>query len=165
MTEMVTLTRDKFAIVDDEDYFWIRQYKWQFGGGGYPMRGVNLGNRNFITVYMHRLILRAQPGECVDHKNGDTLDNRRCNLRIATRTQNVWNRGKMKTKNSSPLASKFIGVALDKSRNRWKARIQTNGKLLNLGSFETEEEAARAYDYKALELRGEFARLNFSVPV
>lgn len=162
MTHRVPLTQGKFALVDDEDFGWICKYKWQYGGGGYPMRGVNLGNRNFITVYMHRLIMRAQPDEQVDHVNSDTLDNRRMNLRIASRTQNRWNTGKRVEEVRGPTArssSRFIGVS--QRGGRWEAKIMSNGVRYDLGHFNSEESAARAYDAKAIELRGEFARLNF----
>lgn len=158
MVQKVPLTGGKYAIVDDEDHGWISRYKWQFGGGGYPMRGVNLGNRNFITVYMHRLIMRAGPSEQVDHIDGNTLDNRRSNLRRASHTQNARNSVKRRSRAHT---SRFKGVCWVKSQGRWRAYITVDRRRIHLGRYFDEEQAARAYDRAAVEHFGEFARLNF----
>lgn len=102
---------------------------------------------------MHRIVLDAPQGTLVDHKNGDRLDNRRCNLRLATRSQNAAN--------TPPKPGRLKGVFFDKARNLWQARIMVNWKERYIGRFLTQEEAARAYDLKAREYFGEFAALNY----
>lgn len=109
-----------------------------------------------VSVRMHSLVLPTCPGLIVDHANGNRLDNRRCNLRPCTRSQNQWNR------HAPPRgASRFTGVSLD--RNRWRARISCGNCRMNIGVFRREFDAAVAYDEKCRELRGEFARPNFSL--
>jgi len=122
----------------------------------YAARSERDNNRN-VGVLMHRLLLDAETGLEVDHINGLTLDNRRSNLRICTGQQNVWNKPKF----SGAFSSKFKGVVWDKECDKWRARIRFNDKLISLGRHVDEEDAARAYDKKALELFGPFAKLNF----
>jgi len=102
---------------------------------------------------MHRLIMGNPQGMEVDHINGNGLDNRRCNLRVVTTSQNQANQHARRGRSS------FKGVF--KQRSRWRARIHVQQKGINLGSFLTEEEAARAYDAAALHYFGEHACLNF----
>ena len=89
-----------------------------------------------------------------DHVNGNSLDNRRVNLREATRSQNNWNRGKQLG------SSRFKGITWDKRDKNWKAQIQVNYKRISIGRFTDEIEAAKAYDKAAMEHFGEFARTN-----
>ena len=105
---------------------------------------------------MHRQIMDFPKGLVVDHRNCDSLDNRRDNLRVVTQAINMRNR--RKRKNTS---SQFIGVSLRKSRNRFDVNIRHNGKKIYLGSYDNEIDAARAYDAAAKKYYGEFARLNF----
>jgi hypothetical protein len=90
----------------------------------------------------------------VDHINGNGLDNRDENLRLATNSQNQMN-----SRKRSGTSSRYKGVSLQ--RKRWRAQIKLDGKLIYLGMFDTEEQAAMAYDYAAIELFGEFSRINF----
>ncbi len=106
---------------------------------------------------MHRMVMGVEDGRLVDHANHNGLDNRRTNLRIATWTENCWN----KRKPISDSSSRFKGVMWDKRRGTWHVMIGHNGRKIFIGYFDDEEEAARAYDVKAKELYGEFAALNF----
>ena len=108
-------------------------------------------------VYMHRLVLGLDdPGIHVDHINGDGLDNRRGNLRVATNLQNQHNRRPNRRGSSC-----FKGVGWHRATNKWQARIGIGGRQVQIGLFEDEVEAARAYDAAAVKNFGEFARPNF----
>jgi hypothetical protein len=109
---------------------------------------------------MHRLILAPPDGMEVDHADRNGLNNRRANLRIATRAQNLQNRGSH-TRSGQPSTSEFKGVSWDKARAAWKANINVHGRQEHLGRYSSEVEAARAYDLRAHEAFGPFAFLNF----
>ena len=158
MTKRIPLTRGKYAIVDDKDYEWLGQWRWycdQDERMGYAVRGATVNGKR-TTLQMHRVILNLKKGEITDHINGNGLDNRRCNLRKCTPSQNMWNRRKPKNNTSG-----YIGVDWHKRDKKWQARICRDRKQKHLGCFDDIEEAARAYDRAALELHGEFALLNF----
>lgn len=108
------------------------------------------------TVFLHRLIIQAPPGILVDHRDGNGLNCQKANLRLATHAQNTWNRSSAITN-----ATGFVGVFPNKGR--FRARITNYGRFYTIGSYETAEEAARAYDAEALAVRGEFATLNFPI--
>lgn len=110
-------------------------------------------NGRKYVVSLHRLVMRARPGQIVDHRNSDRLDNRKSNLRLCTTAENIAN---MDIRGGS---SRFKGVYRDRD-GRWHAQIGHQSRRYNLGKFKSEVDAARAYDAKALELFGEFARLN-----
>jgi len=147
-----------FALVDEEDFFRLSLFRWFASrpAGCRSPYAVRTDGRSKIA--MHREILRAP---LVDHVNGNTLDNRRQNLRAATVAQNLWNRGKPLRRGFEGQASGYIGVHRYKRTDRWIARISVNGRRLNLGVFADPAEAARAFDRVAREHRGEYARLNF----
>jgi hypothetical protein len=118
------------------------------------------GKREFI--HLHRVILSRVLGreldkiDQVDHINHDGLDNRRENLRLATHTQNIYNRRKFKVS-----SSKYKGITLDKRNSKWMAQIQKDRICHNLGYYDTEEDAARAYDVAAKLMFGSFCCINF----
>lgn len=149
----IPLTRGLYAIVDTADYEWLSQYRWCVLGGG--DRPYACRRENGRTIYMHREIMQAPAGMCVDHIEGFTLDNRRANLRTCTVAENARNR---KGNSGRTL---FKGVTYQKHANKYKASIGCEGAPRHIGYYDDPVEAAKAYDRKALELFGEFARLNF----
>ena len=112
-------------------------------------------------VYMHRVITGAREGEHVDHINGNTLDNRRNNLRKCSAQDNVRNRRKPSHRAGRPTTSIYKGVSWQPRESRWYATIGINGQQIVLGRFTDEIEAAHAYDRAARQHFGAFARLNF----
>jgi hypothetical protein len=152
----IKLTQGKFAIVDQEDFEKLNAHKWyakRCGRNFYAHRKNGAG----ATASMHRQIMKPPTGYCVDHKNGDGLNNTRNNLRIVTIAENNYN----KRKSLNVRSSKYKGVSIDKRTNKWRAIIYYKYIKIHLGCFDNEEEAARAYDEAARELYGEYAMLNF----
>ena len=156
----IYLGEGQWTLLDPEDYSRLRKYRWIVYGGGNNLYAVRLKivkpNRTW-QISMHREIMNAPKGVLVDHRNCDSLDNRRSNLRFATRTENVRNRRKQKN-----TTSQFIGVSFRKSEGKWGSEIRCNGKRIWLGRFKSEIEAAKARDSAAKKYHGEFARLNFA---
>lgn len=151
----IPLNHGKVALVDTEDYEAIASHHWFIQGTKWPYAVCNSPGDHGKKFLMHRIIIGAEPGQFVDHINGNTLDNRKCNLRICTNAQNIAN-GR-----SRGGTSKFKGVHLTKSRKPWRASIMQARKKYNLGNYMTEAEAAKAYDRSARERFGQYARLNF----
>lgn len=151
----IGLTRGFATLVDEADADLVRGRRWY--------AHVNARRRGLIyawawidrTTYLHRLIVGAGSGQVVDHISGNTLDNRRCNLRIATPLQSMGN-----TRPRAGTSSRFKGVSKIRGQERWEAYIAVNQRKVNLGRFADELEAARAYDRAARVRFGEFARLN-----
>lgn len=163
----IPLTHGQYAIVDDDDYEWLSQWKWGCDFQRtkmYVVKNAYLGggrkNPRRKKIRMHRLILGLQEGEICDHKNGNGLDNRKSNLRKCTILQNNQNRKPMVTKNGKRTLSSFKGVSFNKLESKWIAYIRNNGQLVFLGYFTDEREAARAYNEAAKKYFGEFAFLN-----
>jgi hypothetical protein len=157
----IPLTQGKFAIVDPEDYPRLAKFKWHLAKSptsSYAVRWKRLNSKNARTrIWMHRQVIKIPGHMLCDHKNHDGLDNRKANLRPATISQNLCNRPKTRAKTRS----KYKGLEWDKTQRKWKARIQLNNKKIYLGSFDSEIDAAKAYDRKAIELFGRFACPNF----
>lgn len=151
-TLRIPLTRGRFALISWRDLEIVIKYKWCYSGPGYAQ--ANLGN--YRRDYMHRVILNLPKGVFVDHVNGDKLDNRRSNLRTASRSENARNRRSNRTS-----TSRFLGVSWCAPRRKWKAQIAVKSKNTFIGRYDLEEDAAKAYDSRASELFGEFANLNF----
>ncbi len=151
-SETIPLSQNEFAIVDTEDLRLLDEHKWSLSKTTRVNYAKRLAGKK--SVYMHRVIMNAPAGMQIDHINGNGLDNRRVNLRLCNNRQNQQNARKRKN-----TASQFKGV--DWHGKRWRARIRVNGKQIGIGRFKSEFLAAEAYDQKAVELFGEFARLNF----
>lgn len=151
----IPLTHGKFAIVDDEDYEWLNQYKWcavKIRNTYYAMRA-----EKGEHIAMHREILGLVKGDGkqTDHRNHNGLDNWRCNMRVCTHSQNQHNQRKQNG------TSKYKGVSWYKRDKKWRVCIQINERRICIGYFDNEIDAAKAYDTKAKELFGEFAYCNF----
>ena len=151
--KQIPLTQGKFALVDDADFDWLNQWKWYCLNGAYAARNVYSG-KNKKCILMHREIACTPDGLLTDHRDLDGLNNQRYNLRDATKSQNGMNRGANKG-----AESKFKGV-FAKGGRFWGAQIMVNGILEFRGQYQSEIEAAQAYNEAAIELHGEFARLN-----
>jgi hypothetical protein len=152
----IKLTQNQYAIVDQEDYEKLNKYKW------YAKRCINRfyahkRNEAGVNVSMHREIMKPIKGYCVDHKDGDGLNNKRDNLRIVTIAENNYN----KSKSRRTLSSQYKGVSIDKRTNKWRVIIYYKYRKIHLGMFDDEIEAAKAYDEAAKELYGKYAKLNF----
>lgn len=154
------------TFVDDEDYDRLSQHNWYVSGKAELLYAIRQrrdpsiknprGQSKQVTILMHREIMNAPDGYMVDHKNMDTLYNLKSNLRICTHAQNARNQ-----KISSRNTSGFKGVSWDRLHKKWRAGICYGNEIIFLSYHTCLIKAARAYDTKAKELFGEFARLNF----
>lgn len=157
MTKQIALTQGKVANISDHRFEHFNQWNWyahkEKNGRWYARR--NEGRKG---IKMHREIMGVTDPEIeVDHRDNDGLNNVDENLRVATRTQNMFNRGAYKNNTTG-----FKGVQLNRGKY-FVAQLHINGKTTHLGTFTTAEAAAKVYDAKATELHGEFANLNFKV--
>jgi hypothetical protein len=150
----IPLTKGKVAIVDDEDFEHYSKFNYYTHSEGYAVREEwNGGNKKRFR--MHREIMNTPKGMDTDHINGDRLDNRRENLRICTRSENLRNSRK-RPGNSSD----YKGVSFFKPTQSWRSYINFEGKQHSLGYYNTPEEAAIRYNEAAKKHFGEFAYLN-----
>jgi hypothetical protein len=160
MVKQIPLTQGKFALVDDEDFEYLNQWKWYYNKKGYANRGVLKKEKDDIfgnkgNISMHRALVKCSLKSHIDHINRNGLDNRRSNLRVCTVSQNHINRP-MTKRNSSG----YKGVGRVHNGTKWRADIRKDQKQYYLGSFDTKEEAAKAYNEMAIEMFGDFAWLN-----
>lgn len=154
-TLMFPLTRGEFVTIDEEDWPLVRELKWHCSGTHCgKLYAQHRRGKAGVTIIMHRLILGVEKGTFVDHIDGNGLNNRRCNLRIATVSQNNANRDFKRTQ------SQFRGVR-KLSNTSWYAVATKNRVQHRSKPFRAEVDAAREYDRMARELHGEFAVLNF----
>lgn len=158
MTKLIPLRgkygRGKFTTVDDKDYECLSSQKW-FLRKSHNNFYVSRSTNGRLTD-MHRMIVNPPKRMTVDHANGNTLDNRRENLRIASQSQNNSN----KNAPNVPKTSKYKGVFWSKDNHHWKAMATLDGKTYGAGSYTDEVHAAMAYNALALRIHGEFAKLN-----
>jgi len=156
----IPLTQGKYAIVDPEDFERLNKHKWHAVKQSNTFYAIRCAGPAKKTTYirMHREIIHPPDHLVVDHINHNGLDNRKANIRPATRSQNNFNRLIIKRKGAS---SKYKGVSWRKRRKRWRARIHVYGEYKFLGYFKEEIHAAKAYDKAAKKYHGEFASLNF----
>jgi len=147
--KLIPLTQGFVTFVDDEDFDYLSQFNWFYVNGYAGRRFWDHGKKGLL--YMHRVILNSPKGMDTDHINRYGLDNRRSNLRICTRSQNLANRS-LHRNNSSGRR----GVFWSKQDSKWMARVKFNKRSYFVGSFDNIDDAARAYEVKAQELFGDF---------
>lgn len=157
----IQLSKGYSAMVDDDSYAELNQYKWYYHNG-YAVREVDVQKRGIRVrkrYHMHREINKTPKGLFTDHIDHNRLNNQRSNLRTVTTSQNEMN----KTKNRG--ISKYKGVYRCNRSNKWRAGIVVLKKTIYLGRYDNEIDAAKAYDKAAIEYFGEFKCLNFSDPL
>lgn len=145
--KIIPLNKYKKVKVDNDDFDRLKNIIWSYSSIGYA------SNKKY--GFMHRFIMNYPDNKLIDHINHDTLDNRKANLRTCNKFENQRHQ---RTKTGT---SKYKGVSWDKNRNKWTANIMSDYKEKKIGRFDSEIEAAKAYDEKAKELHGEFAFTNF----
>jgi len=153
----IPLSQGFVALADDVDADQVEAWKWHASRRGnalYAARNVRRGDGSVRLQYLHRFLMDPPPGIDVDHIDGDPLNNRRSNLRLATRQENLRN-----GRNRQVGASGFRGVR--RLSGCWQARLWDGTRFMRLGCFDTPEEAAVAFDAAVKRLHGEFAVVNF----
>jgi hypothetical protein len=157
--KQILLTQGKFAMVDDEDFDCLSQFKWSASkdNGTYYALSTELDGCKRKRVIMHRFILglKRHDGIITDHIDGNGLNNTRANLRTCTYRQNQFNR------KAQGITSRYKGVSYESKRMKWVAHGRINGRSTNLGRYNLEIAAALRYDEFARKYHGEFAKLNF----
>lgn len=147
----IKLTRNKVALVDDWNYEWLNQFKWQ----AIPSKtGTTFYVIRSSYKLMHREIMKTPVGLVVDHKDRNGLNCQEYNMRNCTNQQNLWNSKKRLG------TSKYKGVHYIGNKSGWQASFKNGKERIVLGNFKFEVEAAEAYNTAVLQIRGEFAVLN-----
>jgi len=160
--EIPIVNSTQVALIDDEDYDLVSPYRWCHHPIGYLQNVKSIrveGKQKSICTLMHRLITGATKGQHVDHRSGDKLDNRRDNLRLCDRNENMHNMHMRKDNTSG-----YKGVCTKKDRKGYYAMITVNSRVVHLGVFDDPWSAAMAYDEAALSYFGpEFSLTNRSM--
>ena len=154
----IQLTQGKVALVDDEDFEYLNQWKWyanNMKGNFYATKAITVSKCKQKIISMHRLIMKPEKGYVIDHIDGNSLNNQKNNLRICTHAENMRN-SKIYSNNTSG----FKGVYWHKQTAKWMAYISYNNKITHLGLFINPKDAARAYNEAAIKFHVEFAKLN-----
>jgi len=154
--KQIPLSQGKFALVDDDMYDYLMQWKWTFSGG-YTYRVKTIRGIS-KKIWMHREVNGTAPGTYTDHIDGNRLNNTRSNLRTCTYAQNNKNAVKRKDNKSG-----YRGVYWEKGMDKWRVVINNDGKRITIGYFDDILVAASAYNKHAKILHGDFARLNIVV--
>jgi len=147
----IPVGQDRVALVDDEDYALVSQYRWRTTSRQHRRTVYAINGKT--RLLMHKLITGFKQ---TDHINGNGLDNRRVNLRESTSAQNRMNMSKQR----GEYTSEYKGVSWDYRRKKWRAYIQVDRKHIYLGRFDSEVDAAKVYDAAAVEYFGAFAYTN-----
>ena len=156
----IPLAQGKFTLVDDEDFVWLSKYNWSYAE---KKDLVMRADGNGSCILMSREVMNAPKRLLVDHKDHNTLNHQRSNLRLCNQSQNIQNSRKTKKKTSS----QYKGVYFDRRCKQYHARISLQDvfgrgrSIVHLGYFPVEKEAAEAYDIAARKHFKEFAALNF----
>lgn len=163
----LTCIKGEVALVDEADLEKVAPYGWypvqtsrKSGKPKIYVMGTRVGD-GVPPVYLHRLVMDAPKGVLVDHRDGNTFDCRKHNLRLATHGQNAHNRMPNGSMGGRPCASQYKGVSLERKGKKWRAQIGYLSVIHRIGVFKTEIEAAEAYDDFSYKLHGEFGYRNF----
>ena len=150
----IQLTQGKVALVDDEDFESLNQFKWYAirNGKTFYATRKDMDDYKQINILMHWEVMN---GKGIDHKDHNGMNNQKSNLRLCTQKENCMNRSKRE--NTSSI---YKGVSFHSRDKKWQAHIGINGKYIHIGLFTSEVDAAKAYNEKAIELFCEFAHIN-----
>lgn len=150
----IQLSRGKLALIDEDNFEYLNQWKWQFDSHGYATRRqwIAGGKGKTIKVYLHRLVMDNPVKNKVDHINGNKLDCIRTNLRVCTHSQNLMNRGKNINNTSG-----FKNIFFDRVRNKWRVEIKVNYKPIYIGRFTNKEDAIKEQIVAEKKYFGEYS--------
>ena len=154
MAKEIQLTQGKVAIVDDDMFDYLNQWKW-YANNNYVGRSITVSKNKQKHILIHRFIMKPDKGMLIDHLDGNPLNNQKNNLRICTHSDNMRN-CKISIKNTSG----YKGVSFVKKKNKYKSAIKFNKRKIYLGYYIDPIDAARAYNTAAIKYFGEFAHLN-----
>ena len=148
----IKIASGEYLIIDKEDWSKVSNHTWYIDASGYGITNIMGDNGNKLRI--HRIITNAPEDKVVDHINHNTLDNRKCNLRVCDTINNTWN-----SRSRINSSSKYKGVTLI-ANNKWLVSLRTKDKSFNIGVFTNEIASANAYNFHASQIFGEYAYLN-----